>query len=119
MTDPKYPALLAAERWFATEQTRDLVTETECEACAESNYLVALEKLRSLARIAFIAGYEAGRKARGESVAAYCTAESVTLNVRAEAESRRIKRMALTVQAARVRILAAEIERGDDENPRD
>jgi len=61
MTDPKHPALLAAERWFATEQTRDLVTETECEACAESNYLVALEKLRGLARIAFVTGYEAGK----------------------------------------------------------
>ena len=115
MTDPKHPALLAAERWFDTDQTRsDLATSARCLVKGWME-----DTLRSLARIAFVAGYEAGRKARGESVAAYCTAESVTLNVRAEAESRRIKRMALTVQSARVRILAAEIERGDDENAPD
>ena len=116
MTDHKHPALLAAERWFATEQTsRDLDTTSRSLSVLGWGEWA----LRSLARVAFVAGYEAGRKARGESVAAYCTAESVTLNVRAEAESRRIKRMALTVQSARVRILAAQVARGDDENPRD
>ena len=115
MTDHKHPALLAAERWFDTDQTRsDLATSARCLVKGWME-----DTLRSLARIAFVAGYEAGRKARGESVAAYCTAESVTLNVRAEAESRRIKRMALTVQSARVRILAAQVARGDDENTQD
>ena len=115
MTDPKYPALLAAERWFDTDQTRsDLATSARCLVKGWVD-----DTLRSLARIAFVAGYEAGRKARGESVVAYCTAESVTLDARSGLESRLIKCMALTVQAARARILAAEIERGDDENPRD
>jgi len=31
MTDPKHPALLAAERWFDTDQTRsDLATSARC-----------------------------------------------------------------------------------------
>lgn len=48
----------------------------QCETWSESNYLVALEKLRSLARIAFVTGYEAGKNARGESVAAFIDGEA-------------------------------------------
>ena len=122
MTDPKHPALLAAERWFATEQTRDLVTETECEACAESNYLVALEKLRGLARIAFVTGYEAGKKARGASVSNFIGAEAGRFELaaydfnkcgRPDAADR------CSIKAAHSRTLAAQVARGDDENTPD
>lgn len=73
MTDPKYPALLAAERWFATEQAKsDIATARSMTFLGRGTGWLE-ETLRGLARIAFVVGYEAGKRARGASVAAFIT----------------------------------------------
>ena len=119
MTDHKHPALLAAERWFATEQTsRDLDTTSRSLSVLGWGEWA----LRSLARIAFVVGYEAGKRARGACVAAFI-----------ESEARRFDAAAKTYfvngntgaadrcscKAGQSRTLAAQVARGDDENPRD
>lgn len=118
MTDPKHPALLAAERWFDTDQTRsDLATSARCLVNGWME-----DALRGLARIAFVAGYEAGRKARGATVAAFIEGEAR----RFDAASKNYIVMGATDSADRCsckaghsRTLAAQVARGDDENPRD
>jgi hypothetical protein len=118
MTDPKYPALLAAERWFATEQTKSDLATVERETAIAHNYHAALEAMRGLARIAFVAGYEAGRKARGDLVAAFCASEAKRFDESAALQGPtwgfgRAQR--LRAQAALFRTLAAQVARGDDE----
>jgi hypothetical protein len=118
MTDPKHPALLAAERWFATAQTQsDLAASARCLVKGWVD-----DTLRSLARIAFVAGYEAGRKARGETVAAFIEGEAR----RFDAASKNYSVMGATDSADRCsckaghsRTIAAQVARGDDEHPRD
>ena len=119
MTDPKHPALLAAERWFDTDQTRsDLATSARCLVKGWVD-----DTLRSLARIAFVAGYEAGRKARGVSVSNFIGAEGTRFDAagdeanvygRSEDVSNR-----LFTQASLCRTLAAQVARGDDEHEPD
>jgi hypothetical protein len=118
MTDPKHPALLAAERWFDSEQPRsDLVQSVRCLVKGWAD-----DTLRSLARIAFVAGYEAGRKARGETVAAFIEGEAR----RFDAASKNYSVMGATDSADRCsckaghsRTIAAQVARDDDEHPRD
>ena len=115
MTDPKYPALLAAEHWLASEQTRSDLTQS-------AHGLVRgwmEDTLRSLARVAFVAGYGAGKKARGESIVRFCKRTSEKLDTQALTAACAVRAMALTVPAAQIRILATKIEYCDDENAPD
>lgn len=118
MTDPKHPALLAAERWFDTDQTRsDLATSARCLVKGWVE-----DTLRSLARIAFVVGYEAGRKARGATVAAFIGDEAGRFELaaydfnkcgRPDAADR------CSIKAGHSRTLAAQVARGDDEREPD
>ena len=118
MTDPKYPALLAAERWFDTDQTRsDLATSARCLVKGWME-----DTLRSLARIAFVAGYEAGKKARGESVAAFIDGEArrfdaASHNYNVTGNMGAADRCG--IKAGHSRTLAAQVARGDDERAQD
>ena len=118
MTDPKHPALLAAERWFATEQAQsDLATSARCLVKGWME-----DTLRSLARVAFVAGYEAGRKARGESVAAFIDGEARRFDAAAPlfiAKKQPGSADRCVIKAGHSRTLAAQVARGDDENAQD
>lgn len=118
MTDPKYPALLAAERWFATDQTKsDLAQSARCLVKGWVD-----DTLRSIARIAFVAGYEAGRKARGESVVVYLDGEARRFDNAAKTYNTAGATDAAdrcSCKAGHSRTLAAQVARGDDENTPD
>ena len=112
------PALLAAERWFATEQSQsDLVQSARCLVKGWVD-----DTLRNIARIAFVAGYEAGRKARGATVAAFIDGEArrfdaASKNFNAYSDTGAADRC--SCKAGHSRTLAAQVARGDDEHPRD
>jgi len=114
----KHPALLAAERWFATEQTRsDLIQSARCLVKGWVD-----DTLRSLAHIAFVAGYEAGRKARGATVAAFIEGEARRFDAASGAYFATGNTGAAdrcSCKAGHSRALAAQGARGDDEHPRD
>ncbi len=118
MTDPKHPAVLAAERWFDTDQTRsDLATSARCLVKGWVE-----DTLRSLARIAFVVGYEAGRKARGESVVVYLDGEARRFDNAAKTYNTAGATDAAdrcSCKAGHSRTLAAQVARGDDENTPD
>ena len=118
MTDPKHPALLAAERWFATDQTRsDLATSARCLVKGWID-----DTLRSLARIAFVAGYEAGRRVRGESVVAFIDGEARRFDAAAKTYFVNGNTGAAdrcSCKAGHSRTLAAQVARGDDERESD
>lgn len=118
MTDPKHPALLAAERWFDTDQTRsDLATSAHCLVKGWVD-----DTLRNLARIAFVAGYEAGRKSRGASVVAFIESEARRFDAASGtyfATGNTGAADRCSCKAGHSRTLAAQVARGDDENAPD
>ena len=118
MTDPKHP-ILAAERWLDTDQTRsDLAASARCLVKGWGEWV-----LRSLARIAFVAGHEAGRKARGESVAAFIESEARRFDAAADDFDEKLRNADAAdrcrCKAGHSRTLAAQVARGDDERESD
>lgn len=118
MTDPKHPAVLAAERWFDTDQTRsDLATSARCLVKGWVD-----DTLRSLARIAFVAGYGAGWKARGATAAAFIDGEARRFDAAAKtyfATGNTGAADRCATKAGHSRTLAAQVARGDDEREPD